>query len=110
MDFYPASEKEIICLQDDRNFYIEEVSLKVIDQVFDEISQSYKYIHTIDTGYNCKGLLIIESIVIADELSEIPKYPAVYNLPGRDFYNESRDPSIVLSNQRRPLFITKSLL
>jgi len=102
LDFDSVSEWEIICLQDHRIFSLKEVSVKIIDQVFDEISRSYKYIHTVDTACNRKGLLIIESIVIADILSEMPEYPDVHRLRGRTFNHESGNPSKQMKNGSSP--------
>ncbi|MBS1522489.1 MAG: hypothetical protein JST50_15930 [Bacteroidetes bacterium] len=67
LDFRLAGEREIVCLQDNRKFGFRDVLVKIIDQVFDYMSNTYKYVHTIDTCCGCKGLLVIESIVIPDE-------------------------------------------
>jgi hypothetical protein len=66
-DFRLLNKQEVICLQDDRKYHSSNTQVKVIDQVFDFLSHSYKYIHTVDTGCGTKGLLIIEGIYICGQ-------------------------------------------
>jgi hypothetical protein len=63
-DFLITIDKRILCLQDNRSFSIGEIFIKIIDLCFDEISRSYKYIHTVETCYGDKGILIDSCICI----------------------------------------------
>jgi hypothetical protein len=38
------------------------MEVRIVDQVFDYISHSYKYIHTVETACGVRGLLVIEGI------------------------------------------------
>ncbi|MDB5023414.1 MAG: hypothetical protein JWP78_1169 [Mucilaginibacter sp.] len=61
-DFLIADSLEIICLQDNRYFLFENVLIKIVDQGYDLLSRSYKYIHTIETYCGDKGLLLNDAI------------------------------------------------
>ena len=63
-DFVITIDKRVLCLQDERSFSISEIFIKVIDLCFDEISRSFKYIHTVETCFGDKGLLIDSCICI----------------------------------------------
>lgn len=62
VDFSLLNKATLVCLQDNRCFYNQQACVRLIDQVFDFISHSYKYIHTVETSCGTKGLLIIEGI------------------------------------------------
>ncbi len=61
-DFLVAGGRHLICLQNNRNFNVEDVNIKVVDQGYDQLSRSFKYVHTIDTGNGERGVLIAEGI------------------------------------------------
>lgn len=50
------------CLQNDVNFCVDDVNIKVIDQVYDQLSQGFKYIHIVDTCNGEKGVMVIDQI------------------------------------------------
>lgn len=54
---------QIICVQDNQAFALENVSVKVVDQGYDKLTKSFKYIHSIDTGNGEKGVMVTEVIV-----------------------------------------------
>jgi hypothetical protein len=45
------------------NFNLEDVNIEVVDQGYDQLSRSFKYVHTIDTGNGERGVLIAEGIL-----------------------------------------------
>ena len=61
-DFMSAGKKNFICLQDSICFQSPDVSIKLIDQVYDHFSHCYKYIHAVETATGHKGLLLEEGI------------------------------------------------
>lgn len=63
-DFLVSGDQHLICLQNNKNFNKEDVNIKVVDQAYDQLSRSFKYIHTIDTGNGERGVLIADGIFI----------------------------------------------
>ncbi|MES2650661.1 MAG: hypothetical protein V4663_02920 [Bacteroidota bacterium] len=61
-DFMFLGKQKFICLQDSVCFHAPDVSIKVIDQVYDQFSNCYKYIHAIETASGYKGVLLEEEI------------------------------------------------
>ncbi|TSD63028.1 hypothetical protein FFF34_018955 [Inquilinus sp. KBS0705] len=64
-DFLPVNNYTLLCLQNSVNFGFDDLHIKVIDQGFDQLTKSYKYIHTIETSHGEKGLLITDFICTA---------------------------------------------
>jgi hypothetical protein len=61
-DFLPAKDQTFLHIQNSENFTMADLNIKVIDQGFDQLTNSYKYIHTIETVNGDKGLLIADFI------------------------------------------------
>ncbi|WP_426670379.1 hypothetical protein ACPPVU_03860 [Mucilaginibacter sp. McL0603] len=61
-DFYLSDHQKISCLQDNQCFSFDNVEIEVIDQVYDQFSRSFKYIHTIKTWCGAMGLLLTDTI------------------------------------------------
>jgi hypothetical protein len=61
-DFSPTADHKFQCIQDSEDFSVEDLDIKVIDQQFDHLTKTYKYIHTIETVNGGKGLLITDFI------------------------------------------------
>jgi hypothetical protein len=61
-DFLSIKNERFLCLQNSEDFSLAELNIKVIDQGFDQFSQTYKYIHTIETVNGSKGLLVTDLI------------------------------------------------
>jgi hypothetical protein len=61
-DFQVLGSRNLICLQSNKNFNLEDLNIKVVDQGYDQLSRSFKYIHTVDTGNGELGVLIAEGI------------------------------------------------
>ena len=61
-DFMYMGKESFLCLQDSICFQAPDVSIKLIDQVYDQFSNCYKYIHVVETASGCKGLILDEEI------------------------------------------------
>lgn len=61
-DFNLLRNRKLSCLQDDECFAEECLSVTVVDQVYDFITGTYKYLHTVETACGKKGILLIEGI------------------------------------------------
>jgi hypothetical protein len=61
-DFMSLGKQKFLCLQDSVCFHSPDVSIKVVDQVYDHFSNCYKYIHAVETATGHKGLLLEEEI------------------------------------------------
>lgn len=61
-DFLPTANRTLLCVQDSIDFSVEDLDIQVIDQQFDQLSQTFKYIHTIEAINGSKGLLIADFI------------------------------------------------
>lgn len=61
-DFQITGNRALLCLQNNENFPVDAVRIAVIDQGFDQLTQSYKYIHTIDTDSGERGMLMSDCI------------------------------------------------
>jgi len=64
-DFLAAKDHTFHCLQNSEDFLITDLYIKVVDQGFDQLTKTYKYIHTIETINGSKGLLIADFICTA---------------------------------------------
>lgn len=61
-DFLPAKDQTFLHIQNSEKFTMADLNIKVIDQGFDQLTKSYKYIHTIETVNGDKGLLMADFI------------------------------------------------
>ena len=61
-DFMSVGKQKFQCLQDSVCFQSPDVSIKLVDQVYDHFSNCYKYIHAVETATGHKGLLLEEGI------------------------------------------------
>ena len=61
-DYMPTADHKLQCMQDSLDFAVEDLDIQIIDQQFDQLSNSYKYIHTIETINGSKGLMITDFI------------------------------------------------
>ena len=62
-DFMYLGKEKFLCLQDSVCFHAPDVSIKLIDQAYDQFSNCYKYIHAVETASGYKGLLLEEGIL-----------------------------------------------
>ena len=61
-DFLPTADHKLLCIQDSVDFSVEDLDIQVIDQQYDQLTKSFKYIHTIEANNGSKGLLITDFI------------------------------------------------
>lgn len=61
-DFLPMKDQHFLCLQDEVDFSADDLNITVVDQAFDQLTKTYKYIHTIETVNGSKGLLVCDMI------------------------------------------------
>ena len=61
-DFMVLGKQKFLCLQDSVCFHAPDISIKVVDQVYDHFSNCYKYIHAVETATGHKGLMLEEGI------------------------------------------------
>jgi hypothetical protein len=57
-DFTVTADHQILCIQDERSFTVDQVKLTLIDQRFDDITSCYKYLHLVETCCGDKGILM----------------------------------------------------
>lgn len=62
-DYLVLHNGQLLCIQNSLAIPVNAVHINVIDQVYDQLSQSFKYIHTIDTGDGEMGVMVTEAIV-----------------------------------------------
>ena len=62
LDFDLLNNRCLICMQDGQCFSEDSATVRIVDQVYDFISDSYKYLHTVETACGKKGILLIEGI------------------------------------------------
>lgn len=61
-DFMCVEKQKFVCLQDSVCFHSPDVSIRLVDQVYDQFSNCYKYIHAVETSTGHKGLMLEEGI------------------------------------------------
>ena len=62
LDFYMDGKGSLVCAQNGEQFPCEYVAVKLVDQVFDFITNSFKYVHTVEAICGTKGLMVMECI------------------------------------------------
>lgn len=62
LDFGIINNQCVGCLQNQELFACDEVVVRLVDQVYDFITNSFKYVHTVDTSCGKKGIMVIEGI------------------------------------------------
>ncbi|MES2112173.1 MAG: hypothetical protein V4577_25675 [Bacteroidota bacterium] len=62
LDFCMTCNDYLTCVQNQERYTCDSIIIRVVDQVFDFISNSYKYVHTVDTACGCKGIMVMEGI------------------------------------------------
>ncbi len=65
-DFALNDHKAIICVQNSCSIAHNSFSVKLVDQVFDHLFKSYKYLHLIETDSGEKGILLSSEIYFAN--------------------------------------------
>jgi hypothetical protein len=62
-DFQVLNSGEIKCIQSSEHFAIKDLRVHLIDCNYDKLTNTYQYIHTIDTEAGLRGLLITSGIL-----------------------------------------------
>jgi hypothetical protein len=62
-DFILLSNNCLVCLQNSNVFSFQSFFVILVDQVYDNLSESYKYIHAIETFSGERGVLLTEDII-----------------------------------------------
>ena len=62
MDFHYLNKESMLCLQDNNYFDISELAIMVVDQVYDQFTRSFKYIHTVETTSGYRGVLLCDMV------------------------------------------------
>lgn len=62
-DFILLSNNCLMCLQSSTTFSFQSFFVMLVDQVYDNLSESYKYIHAIETVSGERGVLLTENII-----------------------------------------------
>jgi hypothetical protein len=62
-DFLSITPEKLQCVQNGESFAITDLRINLVDCSYDLFTQSYQYIHTIDTQVGCRGLLIMNGIL-----------------------------------------------
>lgn len=62
LDFNLLNDHRLVCVQDGQCFSEEGLTVRIVDQVYDFITDSYKYLHTVETSCGKKGIMLIEGI------------------------------------------------
>jgi hypothetical protein len=68
-DFLLTAKKNLLCIQDEVIFPIEHAAVRLVYLGYDHLTNSFKYIHTIDTGTGEKGVLLADSIFTDSSIS-----------------------------------------
>jgi hypothetical protein len=62
-DFNVQNISQVVCLQNEQRFLKQETLIELIDLDYNEIDKIFTYIHSVDTFYGYKGLLLAEQIL-----------------------------------------------
>ena len=61
-DFEHLHQNCLRCIQDNLDFQLDDLSVIVVDQVYDQFTRSIKYVHSIETSSGYKGVLLCDFI------------------------------------------------
>jgi len=62
-DYLILQNGQLLCIQNSLAISLHAVHINVVDQVYDQLSRTFKYIHTIDSGNGEMGVMVTETIV-----------------------------------------------
>ena len=68
-DFFVLGNRQLLCVQNNHAIPLASVHIEVVDQCYDQLSQSFKYIHTVDTGNGEMGVMVVATIVTNQAVS-----------------------------------------
>jgi len=61
-DFLLLANGNLLCMQTNRKYALNSVSIKMMEHGYDFFSQTYKNVHTIETGNGERGVLLTEQL------------------------------------------------
>jgi hypothetical protein len=61
-DFAINASKDFFCIQNNATVDSRAVTVKLVDQIYDQLFRNYKYIHAIETDTGEKGILLSPEI------------------------------------------------
>ena len=61
-DFCMTSENCLFCVQDNRTYKKEQLSIELVDQGYDQLKGYFQYIHKVETDSGEKGILMLQTI------------------------------------------------
>jgi hypothetical protein len=61
-DYLVLCNQHLLCAQNNQAIPMGAVHIQVVDQCYDQLSRSFKYIHTVDTGNGEMGVMVTEAI------------------------------------------------
>jgi len=67
-DYLIMCNGQLLCIQNNQAIPVNAVQIEVVDQLYDRMSRSFKYVHTIDTGNGEMGVMITEVICASQAL------------------------------------------
>ncbi|PWS33686.1 hypothetical protein [Pedobacter paludis] len=59
-DFLLLANGSLLCMQNNRTYLLNSVSVRQREHGYDLLSQTYKHVHTIETGNGERGVLLTE--------------------------------------------------
>jgi hypothetical protein len=62
LDFYMNRCDHLVCVQSGEEFPCACIMVQLVDQIYDFITNSFKYVHTVDTVCGRKGIMVMEGI------------------------------------------------
>ena len=57
-DFLAMQDQRFFCLQNSQHFHLADLSIELVDEGFDQLTKTRKYIHIVETSNGSKGLLL----------------------------------------------------
>ncbi|MDY0907318.1 hypothetical protein [Pedobacter sp. CFBP9032] len=62
-DFLLLNNGSLLCMQTNRKYPLNSVSINMMEHGYDFFGQCYKNVHTIETGNGERGLLLTETVL-----------------------------------------------
>ncbi len=84
-DFLITVDKIVMCIQDDQHYSNRDLIIRLTDICFDEISKSFKYIHTVETYCGRRGLLVANCICLYPPAEYTPIHPFGFTKSNNSF-------------------------
>lgn len=76
-------DRELLCAQNSQAIPLTAVLIHRVEHVYDQLSRSFKYIHTIDTGNGEKGVMIADSEITNFRATDKNEQVSISDAPGK---------------------------